>query len=188
MTVKDGKADAAWSWDGEPAGSGLDSRAWGAEQLREMCDECRRSVNAIDDYIKRAKVIAQKNGADTSAPVTFNQAGAEALGEKERRDGEKAKSLAKLSASEMEAIAREAIALRYDFTPEQSACLTNLEEGGWYRLFGEDELPCCEFFFSLGYDEDGYQGPGRGAYHATINALDGTVEDILYDADLAGNG
>ncbi|MBR3503871.1 MAG: hypothetical protein IKO07_06455 [Clostridia bacterium] len=188
VTVNGGKADAAWSWDGEPTG-GLDSRAWGAEQLQEMCDECRRSINAIDYYVMKAEVIAQKNGVDANkGGVLFNQAEAEAQQEKERRDAEKAKSLARLSISEMETIAREAIALRYNFTPEQSACLTSSEEGGWYRLFGDDELPCCAFFFSLGYDEDGYQGPGRGAYHATINALDGTVEDIFYDADLAGNG
>ena len=132
-------------------------------------------------------MIARKNGADAGAPATFNRAEAEALQEKERRDAEKAKGLARLSVPEMETIAREAIALRYGFTPEQSKRLTNEAENGWYRLFGEDGLPCYEFFFSLGF-EDGYQGPEKGIYHATVNVQNGTVEDILYDASLAGHG
>ena len=33
-----------------------------------------------------------------------------------------------------------------------------------------------------------YQGPGAGIYTVKINVENGTVEDILYDSALAGNG
>ena len=105
-----------------------------------------------------------------------------------QRDADKAKSAAKLSIPEMEKIAREALAIRYAFTAEQSDHLRTEEDNGLYLLFGADELPCYEFYFTLGYDEDGYQGPGAGIYTMKINVENGTVEDILYDSALAGNG
>ena len=61
-------------------------------------------------------------------------------------------------------IAREALDVRYGFTLEQSACLSNEKENGRYLLFGEKELPCYEFYFTLGFDEEGYEGSGAGVY------------------------
>ena len=190
VTVKDGKADASWSWDEEPILDGFDGRAWGAKQLEEMCLVCRNSIKAIDYYLQKAEVATAKSGvniAEDGASAVFNQTVAIDLEEKERVNAEKAKSFAKLSVPEMETIAREAIALRYDFTSEQAERLTNLEENGWYCLIGEDETPCYQFYFFLGF-EDGYIGPGKGIYHAAINVQDGAVEDIIYDSDLAGQG
>ena len=77
---------------------------------------------------------------------------------------------------------------KYHFTPEMADHLRCEEDSGRYLLFGNEKMPCYEFYFALGYEEDGYQGTGGGIYTATVNAVNGTVEDTLYDAALAGNG
>ncbi|MBQ8955082.1 MAG: hypothetical protein IJ048_13310 [Clostridia bacterium] len=188
VTVKGGKADASWSWDGTDTSDGFNGVAWGAEQLAEICRE-NQNGTGITRYANNAKRIAWEHDATVvDSGSFFNEAEAEALMEKEAREAETALAAAKLSIEEMEAIAREAIALRYAFDEEASKCLGIEPDDTRYLLFGDDELPCCEFFFYLGY-QDGYKGPaGRGIYYAAINAENGTVEDVSYDSTLGGEG
>ena len=186
VTVKGGKADAVWSWDGTDTSDGFKGVAWGAEQLAELCRENQNGLG-LSNYANLAKRIAWEHNVVIADSSPFNEAEYKALVEKEAREAEIAKAAAKLSEEEMEAIAREAVALRYAFSEEASKCLGIEAENTRYLLFGDDELPCCEFFFYLGY-EDGYEGDGRGIYQATINVENGTVEDVTYDSTLGGEG
>ena len=188
VTVKDGQADAAWSWDEEDLSEGFHGAAWGAEQLAEMCRENQNGLG-LSHYANLAKRIAWEHNVVIADPTPFNEAEYKALVEKEAREAEIAKAAATLSEEEMEAIAREAVALRYAFDEEATKCLLEEEENRYYQLFGDDDTPCCEFYFSLGYEEDGYKGDaGRGNYHVIVNVESGTVEDIAYDSNLAGEG
>ena len=189
VQVKDGMADVSWSWDGSPVGSGFSEPAWGAEQLEEMCRLSRESHNHDSSFYDRARAIAKANGVAITSGPAFSESEIKALSEKERRDAEKARSAAKLTPAEMEAIAREAVCARYDFDEDQAKHLACDEDSGRYALFGSDETPCCKFRFSLGFDEDGYQGSaGKGIYTVMINVENGTVEDILYDSAVGGMG
>lgn len=182
VQIKDGKTNASWNREGSETNGGFDADVWGAEQLSEML-RVNRETNDVSQFTRRAMEIAAKNGVALQTETAPSLSNAEV-----QRNAEKAKSAATLSIPEMERIAREALAVRYAFTPEQSEHLRLEEDNGWYLLFGTDELPCYEFYFALGYDEDGYQGTGAGIYTVKINVENGTVEDILYDSALAGNG
>lgn len=182
--VENGKANITWSHDGEDMSRGFDSPAWGASQLTEMIkDDADRALS-----YRKATAIAERNGAVIDVP-TFDEAEAMAQWEKEQIEAETAKNAAKLTVSEMEAIAREALSVRYQFNSEQAACLMRQEDSVGYGLFGENNLPVYRFYFSLGYVEDGYQGEeGRGIYHVAVNVESGVIEDVLYDSALGGCG
>ena len=182
VQIKDGKADASWNREGSETNGGFEADAWGARQLNEML-RVNRETNDITPFARKAMEIADKNGFTPPTETASEQSDDEI-----QINAEKAKSAARLSVSEMEKIAREALAVRYAFTPEQSGSLRIEEDNGWYLLFGDDALPCYEFYFTLGFDEDGYQGTGAGIYTVKINVENGTVEDILYESALAGIG
>ena len=182
--VEDGKAEITWSYDGEDTTGGFDAKAWGADQLSEMLKE----GTDLTVCYRKATAIAERNGADIEIP-TFNEAEAMAQWQKEQMEAEIAKKAAKLTVLEMETIAREAVSVRYQFTPEQAACLMRQEDSVGYALHGENHLPVYRFYFSLGYVEDGYQGEeGRGIYHVAVNVESGVIEDMLYDSALGGCG
>ena len=42
-------------------------------------------------------------------------------------------------------------------------------------MFGTDELTCNEFYYTLGYDEDGYQGTEAGINTVKVNAENGNL-------------
>ena len=188
VTVKGSQADAVWSWDGTDTSKGFDGAAWGAEQLATLCRENQNGLG-LSSYANLAKRIAWEHNVVIADPVPFNEAEYKALAEKEAREAEIAKAAATLSEEEMEAIAREAVALRYAFDEEAVKCMLEWEENRRYLVFGDDEVPCCGFYFSLGFEDDGYKGPaGRGIYHVLVNVESGTVEGIVYDSDLGGEG
>ncbi len=182
--VADGKAEITWSHDGEDTAGGFDAKAWGAVQLSEMLKE----GTDLTVCYRKATAIAERNGAVIEIP-TFDEAEAMAQWQREQREAETAKKAAKLTVHEMEAIAREALSVRYQFTPEQAACLMRQEDSVGYALHGENNLPVYRFYFALGYIEDGYQGEsGRGIYHVAVNVESGVIEDMLYDSALGGCG
>lgn len=182
VQISDGKADASWSREGTEINGGFEADAWGAAQLSEML-RINRETGDISQLAQQAMDIAAKNGAALPEEAfSYPDEAAAQL------DADTAKGAAKLSIPELEKIAREALAIRYGFSAEQSELLRNEEDNGGYLLYGAEKLPCYGFYFTLGYDEDGYDGTGTGIYTVKINVENGTVEDTLYDSALAGNG
>lgn len=182
VQIHEGTADVSWNRDGAETGGDFEADAWGAAQMSEML-QVNQETNDISQFAQKATEIAAKNGVSLPEEAFTYPDNAEM-----QLQAEKAESAAKLSVAEMEKIAREALAVRYGFSSEQAEALNNETENGCYLLFGEDALPCYSFYFTLGYDEDGYTGTGTGIYTIKINVENGRVEDILYDAALAGNG
>ncbi|MBR1710534.1 MAG: hypothetical protein IJ719_17200 [Clostridia bacterium] len=155
--------------------------------MRELCLVSRDTLD-FSGYFIEAEKIAALHGVSVVNGALMNNETAKAIEERQQKDAQNVKDRAILTIPEMEKLAREALSVRYGFTEEQSECLKNEEENGRYLLFGPNEIPCYEFYFTLGYDEDGYQGSGTGIYTVKANVENGTIEDILYDSALAENG
>ena len=188
VCIRGGETEVSWSWDGTDAGGGFDGRVWGAQQLAEMCRVSRES-HTTAQYAEKALAIAAADGVCTAKKDAQWEEDVRARQTAQQHEAEKAQNGAKLTPAQMEAIAREAVIIRYAFDGEQAAHLAPVDENGRYLLFGEEQIPCYEFEYALGFDEDGYTGEkGTGLYFVTVNAKNGTVEDILYDSALAGNG
>ncbi|MBQ3668420.1 MAG: hypothetical protein II920_04245 [Clostridia bacterium] len=183
VLIRDGKAEASWSRDGMDTSGGFDAEAWGAGQLSEMLHGSPETHD-VSAYAQQALSIAVKNGAAVPMEPFSCEVDADALIQKQKHDAETAERTAKLSVSEMEKIAREALQARYDFVPQQTAALKCEEKLGCYLLFGVDEIPCYEFYFILENEKSREQGIGTGRYIVIVNVETGTVEDILYGAFL----
>ena len=184
--IKDGKAEVRWSRDGAITAGGFDADAWGAEQLAEML-RINRETNSMSPYAEKAAQIAASHGIIIDSTAIPTAETIEALQRRQQENAEKARSAAKLSLTEMETHAREALALRYNLSQDQICHLAWYEESSYYMMYNE-EKPCYEFYFALGYDEDGYQGAGSGIYMAAVNVEPGVVENLIYDSGLGGNG
>ena len=188
VAIKDGKAETAWSRDGEDTAGGFDADAWGTEQLTEMM-RINKETFGLEPFRSKAIAIAASHGIEETAGSKLSEEEKEALRSLQQKESEAAEKAAKLSIPEMEKIGREAVAVRYSFNQDQIDHLACLEENGWYLLLGEEKIPCYEFWFYLGYDEDGYEGEeGKGIYYVAVNVETGVVEDLEYEADLSGNG
>ena len=188
VTIKDGKAEAAWSRDGEDTAGGFEADAWGPEQLAEMM-RINKETFGLEPFRSKAIAIAASHGIEKETGRVLSEEEKEEMRAQQQKESEAAEKAAKLSIPEMDKIAREAVAIRYAFNQDQINHLACLEENCWYRLLGEEKIPCYEFWFYLGYEEDGYEGEeGAGIYYVTINVETGVVEDLEYESDLSSNG
>ena len=188
VLIRGGKAEASWSRKGTSTAGGFEADAWGADQLAEML-RINKETLSLSPFAEKAAQIAAAHGVNEYEGSGMpDEATILARQLKQAENAEKARAAAKLTPAQMEEIARDALAVRYGLQEKQLACLTWQEESSWYRLLGEKELPCYEFYFTLGSDEDGYEGDGCGVYMVAVNVETGVVEDILYDSGLSANG
>lgn len=191
VTVRDGKAEAAWSMDGMDTTGGLDAPAWGAEQLLMYVQNCARVGSYMESHgmLQNAPMV-------TPAP--------DGVPDKWEQDKQTALSMAKITLEDAAAIGRDAVIVRYGLTEQQAALLVRFNgsdpdgysDESTYEII--DGRPLVNLFFHLTQNpghtrEDGYYEPGEwqekdGIYVVTVNLLDGAVEDIYYDTGLMGNG
>jgi len=187
VSVRNGKAEAVWSHDNTDTVGGFDAVAWGAEQLAEIL-RVSRETGDISHFGQKAVQIAAEHGVLIDGSIPFDESVILAQQQAMQLDAQKAKDAAKLSLSEIEVIARDALAMRQEMNQEQLQHLTWQEESSHYLLYGENEAPCYSFYLTLGFAEDGYQGEGAGIYIVIVNVVTGLVEDMLYDSALGGHG
>ena len=197
VLVKDGTAEASWSYDGKDVSGGYESDVWGTEQLKQMladsADETRKAA-----FIGRAAAIAEAHGVredeDASNEASFDI-------EKYEAGKTAAMNARKLSEDEMIAAAREFIVSNYGLNEEQQARLdlyTNsfeAEANTWYEMV--DGKPCFEVRYLL-YEEytteqmDNDEPMGRtekdGYYQVFVNVETGVIEQFTYDSALGGEG
>lgn len=191
VTVRDGKAEAAWSMDGLETAGGLEAPAWGSEQLLMYVQKTARVWGYMESH-----------GMLQNAPmVTPAPAG---IPDKWEQDKQTALSMAQITLEDAVAIGREAVIVRYGLTEQQAAMLVRFDDSDRDGCSDEstyeivDGRPLVNLFFHLTQNpghtrDDGYYEPGvwaekDGIYVVTINLLDGAVEDIYYDTGLMGNG
>lgn len=180
VTVRDGKAYAAWSMDGLDTSGGLEAPAWGSEQL----------LLYVRDY---TQVMTYMETRDMLQNAPFDEALFWQQAAQREEDRQTALAMAKLTVEEAAAIGREAVAQRYALTDQQAALLLRYTDNDAHAFHDESTFeivegrPQVNLFFHL------TQQPGEwtekdGAYVVTVNLLDGAVEDIVYDTGLMGNG
>ena len=190
VTVHGKDAKAVWSHDGEDTSGGLDAAAWGVDQLNEMM-RLYKETHDMSAYIDKAEAVAAKRGAAVENPLFTPES--ERITEEEylsRQDALRAKS--KLTEAELLAIARQAVESTYSLNAEQMDKLAHnpglsayLEADG--RLMYET---CMVLIQQPSDDPNVYPEYVQmdGEYIVLIDTVSGVVEDIRYDAELAGNG
>ena len=165
VTVRDGKAEATWSHDGEPISEGFSSPVWGEKQIALILSDYGAACEAvhIDDT-----PIAMPSPEEIAANHQRREENAAA-----------AKARAKITPEEARALALEAITQVYGLTDSQRAALYTVddEDGSYYGM--ENGVPVLNICY---YEQ------GDGQYWVTVNVESGVIEDVLYDSGLAGNG
>lgn len=184
------EATAAWSHDGEDTSGGLDAEAWGVEQLNEMM-RLYKETHDMSAYYNKGAAIGLKHPAvempEITAPV------ASGTTEEEWKGAQAAlMKRSKLSEEDMLLIARQAIEAAYQLSAEQMEKLAHNPGLSWYfEKDGQVYYECCHVLIQQRSDDpsvypDYIQMDGE--YGVLINTGTGVVEDIFYDAALAGNG
>lgn len=197
VQVDGGKAAASWSNDGKDTSGGLMAEAFGAEQLKLLSYDYANTMQLLCD----AGLFTWHSPAATPNPrlqgeiiwTEEDQAAADQALEmvkqaEENRLAEisKAEAAGSMNAAEAADFAKKAIIQEYDLNAKQQRKLI-CEPDSTYAVFGDGQ-PMLHLLFWLWQNEDGTFTEKDGQYWVTINLRTGVIEDILYDAALAGNG
>ena len=200
VIVKGNQAEASWSNDGMNTSGGLEAEAYGPEQLHMLSYDY---AGTMDKLVKMG-VMPQPAGVKTPNPrlaggeitdwteedqAESDRAQAEADAENEARLAEIAKAEKEGSMTVEEAVksAKEAIVQEYKLTDAQTKKLTYEADQTTYVTYQEGQ-PLVHLMFWLWQEDEGPFTEKDGQYWVTINLQTGVIEDILYDAGLAGNG
>ncbi|QUA52763.1 hypothetical protein [Aristaeella lactis] len=200
VTVKDGKATAIWSRDGEDTAGGFEADAWGVEQLNAMLDWDKNNRDPNQpDYYPLAAEIAQRHQAEYRCDGMPSEDEINTLTKLRQEEADQSRSVAKLTEKEMIELARQAIASVYNLTDDQMNLLKCFQETGnidedtcYYGI--EDEKPVFSVWFNLCQGQTG-STPGTrpdfvekdGIYVVDVNVETGVIESTLYDSGLCAN-
>lgn len=199
VSVKDGAAAALWSHDGESTSGLFDAEAWGKEQLEEMLRTAAERHD-LGAFAEKAKAVT---GSVT--PVVTPAATPTADHETVSANETEALAAAKASSYSEEdllALAKDAVVSVYQLSDEQAQRLQfvfELEDMAddtadylYYRM--KDGKPVLTVMLSLqqqSSDDPSAFAPFTerdGVYWVDVNVETGTIEDLLYDSQLGGNG
>ena len=213
-TVRDGKAEIAWSRDGADMSGGYDADAWGAEQLKQMLQDSAKAETK-QAYIDRARAIALSRNALQEEDESSSEAD-EHYGEKREAEKTAAMNARKIPEEQMIKTGMDFIISNYKLNEEQAARLelytnsfgNNWEAtdvntdytpkdcgNTWYEMV--NGKPCFQVEFLLYQpvtDEMLERGedPGRekmdGFYNVFVNVETGEIEEFEYNSALAGLG
>lgn len=189
VTVNGDEAQAVWSHDGESTEGGLDAEAWGVDQLNEMMRQYKETHD-MTGYYDKAAAIARKYSANaiTRENHTDDAETEESFNAKQAALREKSK----LGEDELLSIARQAVQAAWLLSAEQMDKLAYNPGLSWYHeIDGTLYFDACFVLIQKPSDD-----PARypdytkmdGEYWVQINTQTGVVEDLTYDAALAGNG
>lgn len=164
VTITSEGASVVWSNDGKDTTGGLTAEAFGAEQLtllsRNYAAAMEQLHGSSNDTLQPAvtPVLQEDNPLNVHGALTIQQASA---------------------------LAKEAICQEYALTPQQQDMLL-FEEDSTYAA--AEDRPLVTMLFWLWQEKDGSFTEKDGQYWVTVDLDTGIIEDILYDAALAGNG
>ncbi len=200
IVVNGSDAAASWSNEGKDTSGGLAAEAYGPDQLHTISYDYENAMKwMIDNNIidlKSADHTPNPQLADLP-PVSAEEDAAEYADYEEQ---EMQKLLAKIEEAEAKGTvtvadavktAKEAIIQEYQLTKEQSDKLENQLDMTYISYEGDE--PLVDLCFVLWQNEGAtFTGDNftekDGQYWVTINLKTGIIEDVLYDAGLAGNG
>jgi hypothetical protein len=200
VIVKGNQAEASWSNDGMNTSGVLEAEAYGPDQLHMLSYDY---AGTMDKLVKMG-VMPHPAGVKNPNPrlaggeitdwteedqAEADRAQAEADTENEARLVEIAKAEKEGSMTVEEAVksAKEAIVQEYKLTDAQAKKLTYEADQTTYVTYQEGQ-PLVHLMFWL-WQKDGDTFTEKdGQYWVTINLKTEVIEDIIYDAGLAGNG
>ena len=201
VSVKDGKAEASWSHDGEDTAGGYESEAWGKEQLNQMlADSHDPQLKAA--YLRRAEKMYDRLHPDGGGEAPSDKPDETFEEYYARREAAKnsALSVRRLSEEDMITIGREFILSSCSLTDSEIARLelyTNsyetAEANHWYETV--NGKPC--FLVQYLLDEETFtpemaDDPDyvrQNAYFKVyVNVENGTVEQYEFNSGLGGEG
>lgn len=184
------EATAAWSHDGEDTSGGLDAEAWGVEQLSEMMRLYKETHDMSAYYDKGAAI--EKKHSTTEAPLVTPPVASGTSEEEWLGQQAALRKKCKLTENDMLLIARQAVETAYQLSAEQMEKLAHNPGLSWY--FEKDGQvyyeACLVLIQQPSADPNVFPDYIQmdGDYGVLINTGTGVVEDIFYDAALAGNG
>ena len=200
VTIKDGKATARWSHDGEDTSGGFESEAWGVDQMNAML-EWEKEHRDVSAYYPQATEIAKKHHAEIVNEGMPSDEEIAAILQLQEDEEQQARAAAKLSEPEMIEMAREAVKSVYDLSEEQMGLLliSNLqedeedEEESYYGM--QDDKPVYTVWFWLHQapdDDDPTTWPEftekDGVYLVDVNVETGVIERVYYETGMGANG
>lgn len=195
VEVTGNHAQAFWSNDGMDTSGGLDAKAWGREQLQLLSYDYANTMqylwdqNATVSPVPTPSVVSPEHRIWTAEDEAEAQSAldlAERANQQRLAEIAKAESTGNLTVSEAAALAHEAVCQEYKLTEAQRSKLIG-EPDSTYITY-EDEQPLAHLLFWLWQQDEGPFTEKDGQYWVTIDLITGMIEDILYDAGLAGNG
>ena len=193
VQVSGGEVQVCWSNDGMDTSGGLSAKAWGKEQLSMLSY----------DYASTMQQLLDQQGLPSPTPMPAaiaehvwteaDEAAAQAALDMAEHDNQqrlteiaKAEKAGKISAAKAAELARQAVCQEYSLT--ESQCSKLIFEPDSTFITYENEQPMAHLLFWLWQRDDETFTIKDGQYWVTVNMTTCMIEDILYDAGLAGNG
>jgi hypothetical protein len=201
--VVDGtKATATWSNEGKDTSGGLSAEAYGVEQLHAISYDYENAMQQMmdmelissHDFTPNPRLAGGQIDEWTEEDqAEWDEAQAKVDEDEKQRLAEiaEAESRGKITVDQAAVTGKEAIIQEFGLTNEQAEKL-QYEPDQMYASF-ENNDPSINLLFCLWQnDGDTYMADNftekDGQYWVTINLKTGVVEDIVYDAGIAGNG
>ena len=198
------KATVNWSNEGKDTSGGLAAEAYGPEQLHTISYDYGNAMQQLmelgiiptPDYSPNPRLsdgqIDDEEWTEEDQ-AEWEQSLAEVEEDEKRRLAEiaEAESRGKITVDQAAAAGKEAIIQEYTLTKEQADKL-EYQPDMIYASYEGDE-PLIDLCFCL-WQKEGATFSGDnftekdGQYWVTVNLKTGVIEDIVYDAGLAGNG
>ena len=176
VTVTNGKAEAKWSYDGEDTTGSLASKAWGAEQVNLLITD----YTTVMSYLQAS---AEPSASD-SATVTPTPPSEEECEKAAAQGKASALNAAQISLVQAKDSAVKALISEYGLTNAQVALLQIWDGDETYAF--ENDTPTISLYYHLAQGDQWMEKDG--IYVVIVNLKTGTIEDVLYDSGLAGNG
>ena len=198
VNVNGNKGTASWSKDGMSTSGGLSAEAYGPEQLHllsydyagtvdklmEMGVMPQRPEGKANPRLADGKILewTEEDQAEADRALALS----EAEDNKRRAEIAKAESEGSITTDKASVAAKAAIVQEYNLTNEQAEKL-NYEPDSTYITY-QGVQPLAHMLFWLWQADGDTFTEKDGQYWVTVNLQTEVIEDILYDAGLAGNG
>ena len=202
VTVRQGKAQASWSRDGEDTGGGFEADAWGQEQVNELLRLSAKLLQDLNrsgrlgtdvenrDILRSIREKAEEKAAAAGQPYVENEpidADLLALSRQRSAAYTECKSRAKITIPEAEEIMWQALEQQFDLWPEDMYPLGTriADQQALYTMYGD--LPVFRFHLMTRSNpylrSDGAMDTKCGTYEICVNAETGVVENISFTSE-----
>lgn len=189
VTVQDGKANAVWNHDGKELAGGLESDAWGAEQLALLCSRFEEKDTAQPGSTEDVTPVPTDVVESDVDPAAVAEAEARAQARQAEWEESRAQveAAAQITLEEAKKLAIAAVGSEYDLTDAQREKFVLYEDSDGIRYSFIENQPVVDLYLRLTQAEDRSHTKKDGIYVVTVNMETGVIEDVTYDSGLAAN-